>query len=403
MGEPWRVCACNINEVPRLADRLGRSHGLGRGAGLVDPALAASSAGWSQPGYGPGQTFYNADESVINGDSIEDISRRWQLVLPETEEWSCTGPTEPLVVGGRLFINDATGIGSYAAKTGKLLWHHTFGWPDDETTPHLAVSCGLLLAGNNGCRSQSDPDGGIIALDVVTGKKRWSVGTDTPVESMVVDQGIVAVAGSSMSDEAAVYGFRVSDGKQRWRLPLYWSPGVSAKGKLLVSRTDKAGTAAVSITTDKVLWTKAKEWYGQAASPAGDRFFVSDSSGNLLCLNSSNGALVWTAKNSATWMATDGRRVYRTVTNGIEALDVKNGKRLWTAYFEGDTGQPVRAGGLLYTNVDAGEPVGILHVATGKVASSGWQIGGLDDDEHVVVAGGWLYTLYGNVVEAYAP
>jgi hypothetical protein len=47
--------------------------------------------------------------------------------------------------------------------------------------------------------------------------------------------------------------------------------------------------------------------------------------------------------------------------------------------------------------------LGILHAATGKVASSGRQIGALDDDYNVVVADGWLYTLQGNILRAYAP
>ncbi|MCA2214144.1 outer membrane protein assembly factor BamB family protein [Jidongwangia harbinensis] len=366
------------------------------GSGLIYPALAAASTGWTQPGYGPQRAFYNPEESVVNAATINDITHRWHVTLPDVAD-SCTGRAEPLIANGRLFLADESGIGAYHAATGAPLWHDEWGYPEDETTPHLAVSGGLLLIGNSSCQSQSDPDGNVFAVDVATGKQRWMVSIGAPVESLVVDKGVVVVAGSSMSDEAAVHAFRVSDGKARWNLRSYSSAGVSANGRLLVGRADKAITAAVSVTTGKVLWSKTKRWYGRSASPAGDRFFVSDDGGNLVCLKASNGALVWTAKKSAGLVATDGRRVYREMGEGVEALDVKNGKRLWVTYFEDDSGQPVRAGGLVYTNA------GILHAATGAVASFGWPVGGLYADQHVVVAGGRLYAVHGDTLKAYAP
>jgi outer membrane protein assembly factor BamB len=62
----------------------------------------------------------------------------------------------------------------------------------------------------------------------------------------------------------------------------------------------------------------------------------------------------------------------------------------------------VRAGGLLYTAVDAGQPLGILHAATGKRASTGHQIGTLNPGP-VTVTGGRLYLTRSNAVRAYAP
>ncbi|MFI5494861.1 PQQ-binding-like beta-propeller repeat protein [Actinoplanes sp. NPDC051859] len=369
---------------------------------LAAAPAAAVSPGWTQPGYGAGHNFYNPAESAINAASINKVKKRWSAKLPDIE-LSCTKPAEPLAYGGRVFVTDDKGIGAYQAGTGKRSWHWDWAYPDNEYTPHLAVAGGLLIAGNTECQSQSDPNGGIVALSLTTGKVKWQVAAGGPVETVVVDKGMVVVAGSSESSDPSVRAYRLSDGKARWSLAEHWSPGVSANGKLLVTRTDAAGVAAVDITTGKRAWSKPIEW--QPIAAAGDMYFATDKAGRLIGAKLANGAATWTNTmdtGAPALLAADGKRVYRTVVNGIEALDVKKGKRLWLRQFEGDTSQPVRAGGLLYTNVDAGQPVGVLNAATGRVVSSGKQFGN-DDGGNVVVADGWLFRVFDHSLEGYRP
>jgi hypothetical protein len=99
-------------------------------------------------------------------------------------------------------------------------------------------------------------------------------------------------------------------------------------------------------------------------------------------------------------MATDGRRVYSTLVDALDALDVKNGERLWAAFVEGDTGQSVRTGraGLH----ECGRRRAQRHLHGDRRVTTDWQIGALGD-EQVVVTSSWLCTLEGNVVAAYAP
>ncbi|HEX8627890.1 MAG TPA: PQQ-binding-like beta-propeller repeat protein [Catenuloplanes sp.] len=373
-------------------------------SGLADPAPArAATADWAHPGYTAGDTYYNPGESVINAGSIARVTSRWSVDLPPAEWYACPAPSAPLVSGGRVFVTDKTGIGAYHPKTGAVLWHHA--WPDlqDERTPHLAVSGGLLLAGNTDCQSRSDPNGGLLALDVATGLERWHVDFDPPVHSLVVDKGIAVVSGVSDSDQQEVTAFRVSDGAFRWRLLDYASVGVAANGRLLVSRVEGGvGTSAVSITTGKKLWSRAKTWTARGANPAGDRFYVTAPDGALVCVKASTGSVVWSAPGTPGKIAADGKRVYRSVPGGIEALDARTGKRRWITALGAPTGQPVRAGGLLYTTVGAGPPLGILNAATGAVASPGTAFAAVEGG-NVVVAGGWLYFVNGNTLRAYAP
>ena len=268
---------------------------------------------------------------------------------------------------------------------------------------HLAVAGGLLIVGNQGCQSQSDPNGTVRALAVGSGRLVWTAALQAPVESLVVDRGIVVVSGESESDSPAVVGLRASDGTQQWQLAEHSSSGVSAAGRVLVSRVGAVGTSAVSVSTGEVVWTKRIAWAGQAATPLGDRFYATTARNAMVCLDAATGRVVWTAAGKgSSLLAADGKRVYRALGRSVEALDARTGARRWTAALAGNAGQPVRAGGLLYATVDAGKPLGILSAATGARASTGTRIGNVPGG-NVVVTGGRIYAVKRNTISAFAP
>ncbi|GAA3339178.1 hypothetical protein GCM10020358_22000 [Amorphoplanes nipponensis] len=365
------------------------------------PARAAPAPGWAQPGYGPGDTYYNPAESVINAGTVDAVRRRWTVALPEAPQ-RCARAAEPVVAGGRVFAPTETGIVAYQAGTGRPSWRFDWPYPEDETTPHLAVAGDLLIVANSGCQSQSDPDGTVRALSAVSGRLVWTVSLPAPVESLVVDRGIAVVSGESASDSPAVVGLSVADGTRRWQLAGHSSAGVSAGGRVLVGRVGAAGTSALSVTSGRMLWTRAAAWTGRAADPAGDRFYASDARNAMLCLDAATGAVVWSAaRKGSALIAADGRRVYRAMGPAVEALDARTGARRWTASLPGHAGQPVRAGGLLYTTVDGGRPLGILNAATGTRASAGTRIGAVPGG-NVVVTGGWVYALKRGALSGYA-
>ncbi|GAA3915903.1 outer membrane protein assembly factor BamB family protein [Actinoplanes auranticolor] len=365
------------------------------------PVQAAVAAEWTQPGYGAEDAYYNPGESVINATSINAVRRRWTVALPEARE-RCARAAVPVVAGGRVFVAQETGVSAYQAGTGRLSWRFTWPSPEDESTPYLAVSGGLLIVANQDCQSQSDPDGTVRALHTGSGRLAWTRQLPAPVESLVVDRGIAVVSGKSMSDTAAVTGLAVSDGTQRWQVTEHASAGVSAGGRVLVSRVGAAGTSALSVTTGAVVWTKKTAWTGQAAAPAGDRFFASGSRNEMVCVDAATGDVLWTAARKASpLVAADDSRVYRSMGNRVEALDALTGRRRWTVSLPGQAGQPVRAGGLLYATVDGRRPLGILRASSGARASAGTQIGAIAGG-NVIVTGGWIYALKGNTISGYA-
>ncbi|MFF5082145.1 PQQ-binding-like beta-propeller repeat protein [Actinoplanes sp. NPDC000266] len=344
--------------------------------------------GWDHAGYDAEDSFYNPGESVVNAGTVGDLAPRWSVALRE-KEGACGGPSAPLLSGGggSVIATDERGISSYRAMTGRLAWRFDWEDPDDSTTPSMAVSDGVLVAANSDCNSMSDPDGRIVGLDLATGRVRWRIAPPVPVASFVVDKGVVVISGSSPSDEQVTVAYRATDGRELWRKPLYEASGVSANGRLLLVKGKT--TTAVTITSGVASWTKNRIWYAESATPSADRFLVSDGTA-LTAVRASDGAQLWTAEGKqGALIATDGRRVYRSAERTVEALDVRNGRRLWWRQLPAIAGQPMRAGGLLYT----GGPV--LSAATGQVVATieGFQI----------VKNGWVFSVAGNRLSGLQP
>jgi outer membrane protein assembly factor BamB len=122
----------------------------------------------------------------------------------------------------------------------------------------------MLLAAVNDCGSTSDPDGDLTAYDAATGAVRWTVHRDALLYRIVVDRDIVAVGGGDASADV-VSAYRRRDGALLWmRTGVEMGAGVSAGGRLLLTRTDHSGAVAVEIGTGRPLWTSTAEWTAAA-------------------------------------------------------------------------------------------------------------------------------------------
>ena len=341
--------------------------------------------GWDHAGYDAEDSYYNPAESAINATTINTLAPRWSVPL-RTSSPSCSSPSAPLVSGGAVFATDARGVASYRADTGRRSW--TFDWDDveDSTTPTMAVSAGTLVLANGDCHSASDPNGRLVALDVRTGRPRWKHDLDMPVDAFVMDRGVAVISGSSESDETATIAYRLTDGREMWRKVGWSSSSASSAGRLLL--TKGSVTTAVALPAGRVLWTKPRPMYAESATPT--RFLVTDSAG-LTLVDAASGSLLWNAPGQQSeLLATDGRRVYRAVSRQISALDIRDGRVVWTRTLPVAATQPVRAGGLLYSGGS------ILSAASGAVLKTG-------RSGPMVVTGGRLYAVGGNALAAYVP
>ena len=354
---------------------------------FASPA-AAATPGWDHAGYDAEDSYYNPGESAINATTIGHLTRRWSVPLRQFPA-ACGGPSAPLVAAGLVIATDQKGVSTYHATTGRLAWR--FDWPDpeDSSTPTMAVSENVLVLGNGDCHSASDPDGALTALDLTTGRVRWRLTPPVPVQRVRGRQG------APWSSPAAQNPTRRSP----WPTepPTAGSCGaspdtkpqaLSAAGRILL--TKDTSTSAVSVLTGATTWTKPRLWQAQSATPAGDRFLVTNGTA-LSLVDAASGALLWTAPGQqSTQLATDGRRIYRSVDRTISALDLRDGRVVWTRTLPSVAGQPVRAGGLVYASEMA------LSAASGAVISRALK-------GFRVVTTGQLFAVDGNQLTVYKP
>jgi outer membrane protein assembly factor BamB len=348
-------------------------------------------AGWPQAGYGPGNTGYNPEASLA-ASSVDDLRPRWSIGSVQMPS-SCTAQSPPVIADGRMFLTDATGFAGYDAATGRRLWRYEHRDPSDTVTPRLAVAGGLLIAAVNTCVSVSDPDGELLALDPATGARRWRVARDAPMYRMVADQGVVAVVGGDAGHDAAS-GYRLRDGHRLWNMvgaeALH---GVSAGGRLLLTRSGGRGAVAVSITSGRRLWSTGARWTALAADPAGNRFYVTDRSNALIAVRAATGARLWTVPRVVDneyggGLAVDQTRVYASYGGALSAYASGSGRRLWRQHQGSATYRPVVTGGAVYVVIHDG-PMLIMRARDGALLDAGQRYQRMRG--HAVVVAGRMY------------
>ena len=352
---------------------------------LLSVALIVPAPVWDHAGYDAEDSYFNPHETTLTVTSPHTL---WTVPLRTYE--GCGGFGPPVIAGNRVVVPDQRGFSAYTT-LGRAAWH--FDWPDPMGTDAtvVAIAGNTVIASGGDCFSQSDPNGHLVAVDLTTGKVRWRVDPDTPNYSFQVDKGVVVVSGESPSDELSATAYSTTTGAQAWNRPGYDSSGVSAAGRLLLTKGNT--TTAVDIRTGKALWTKPSLWLAQAATPAGDRFLVTNGTA-MSAVEAATGRVVWTSPGkAASLVAADGPRVFRAEPHEVEALSATTGRHLWTRRVTAeDPTQPVRAANLLFT----GGPV--LNPRTGAVIAAKTPL-----TTSPAIAGGVAYVASKGKLIAYAP
>jgi outer membrane protein assembly factor BamB len=290
------------------------------------------------------------------------------------------------------------GVGAREARTGRRLWLAT-GFSYLGKT--LAVVDGLVIATETSCHSQSDYEGTITALDLRTGRPVWRSRQSGTVDKLVAGSGVLVTHGFCYvcdEDRNQVVAYRVSDGVKLWtRNSADLAGEVVASARVLLSSTNGAfGTQAVSLRGGAVGWRSGRVWSALSSTPAGDRFLAGGGAG-FSAIDSRSGRVVWSVRSTVESLSCDGRRVF-AAGPGLAAYGVSDGRGLWRRALA-EPGRPVRAGGLLYAT--GSRALAILSPATGESVVPGRRYGAAVD--HVVVAGGRLFTTDTTSIRAFAP
>ncbi len=215
----------------------------------------------------------------------------------------------------------------------------------DTNTPP-AVGSGLVVL--------RAADNRVIALDLATGKLRWNFQRNAPALVLRQASG-VAISTSTVVVGLAggrLVGLAVSDGSVRWEAPV-----AQAKGSNDIERlSDVVGTPLI---------------FGREVCAVAVN-------GNLLCLDSNNGQILWSrALSSFSGLDIDARAAVVSRDDGsVVAHNRSSGEPLWTqAELKGrKLSAPIIAG----TGVAVGDERGLVHIlsraegtALSRVATDG--------------------------------
>jgi outer membrane protein assembly factor BamB len=322
--------------------------------------LLVSACDWAQPRFDAGGTAFSPFESAVDASSFTAQPARWTRPAPIYSDDNRFGP---IVVGGRVVIDDSEAIDVRDAKTGKLMWSKTVG-----CRPTATASGDLLfvLAGSipSGCY-----DSFLYALDLVTGAPLWvtTIGGSEPTRPLLAN-GMVYVA------DQYVFAVDPATGAIRWTSATFRNCDFSivyADGVLYDS-----GNEALDANTGRLLWAVWPYCSATEVTVANGKVFAEWVDGppnytfRLHALDAKTGVDVWTAVShhySDTAVA-DGL-VYNAMGDDLQALDEATGRLVWSADVTVSlASSPAVAGGVVFF----GSRDGSLHAYDASTGRSLW-------------------------------
>ncbi|MEU8655922.1 PQQ-binding-like beta-propeller repeat protein [Actinoplanes philippinensis] len=352
------------------------------------PAPAPASD-WAQTGYGPGQTFYNPFETTLTPSTVGSIRQRWEIPTHGAPE--CEVGREPLAGYGNLYTSDPGGIGAYDPATGDRRWHVAL---ERRGVTRMALDDGILAALTYACDNQHSFLGAYRASN---GARLWEIPLSAPSQDMIVDRGVVVVD-SRPDFETSTVAHRLATGARLWKLFGTRGDGLlSAQGRILL-RTEGEGSRAVDVKTGGTIWQTPEDWYAVGSNPNGSRFYIGGHNGGLTAIDSANGNKAWESTWPAPSVSADDTHVFVPRQRTVICLDAANGRRLWSVHLPDGAGQPVRAGGLLFSGSGMGAALSIADATNGRSLK-----GGMPSSQYYppTVAGGRLFLTDGNRLRAY--
>lgn len=297
---------------------------------MTAPTARGQSQGdWPQFLHGPDRSGFNADESILDPESVPTLGQRWEADLGDRADLE-----PPVVANGLVYVVDVMdAVHAFDAESGTEVWVSDEEFPHPAGSPNTtpAVAGGYVVFGCGGAT--------LCALDAATGTPRWNVilGPFTLHPPAIHDATVVATTNETVAAVNAVTG------EMLWEVTVdgtIFAPATVVDGKVYVGATDREdGTRlfALDVSSGTVRWTSGELdgiVYGAAAA-VGDVVYVPAGS-KAYALAAEDGSKLWETEpkkpySSVNAVAADGELVFATVASGeIAALDPASGAVVWS-------------------------------------------------------------------------
>jgi outer membrane protein assembly factor BamB len=355
LGLAWRVPTDgDVISSPTIADRVvyvgsgdGHLYALDLAAGARRWRYDAGSAVASSPAVGGGLVFATARDGSIFAVDAGTGALRWRLTtgpalpLPWGHESGDHFLSSPAYVDGTIVVGAGDG-GVYAidAMTGHQKWRAA---TRGRVRSSPAIAGGRVYVGSF--------DGRVYCLDLATGARRWTYETEGTTlhsgdygfdrrsiqSSPAVDDGVVYVG----ARDGFLYAIGADDGKLRWRYDhkISWiitSPAVSEH--VVFAGSSDAHFAQALDSSGKELWrtpTGVPVWSSPAV--AGALVYFGDGAGRVHAVDRMSGEEKWMFRTGSTVFsspAVSGNFVVVGSTDGgVYALRAGDGPAIQRAVF----------------------------------------------------------------------
>ncbi|WP_407110883.1 PQQ-binding-like beta-propeller repeat protein [Streptomyces sp. DSM 116494] len=290
--------------------------------------------------------------------------------------------------GGSLPTDEA-GRGGTAAPAGERfttpppgvapqpLWHKSAAADSTSSLVPLLTHDGLLLI-------SGDP---LVAYDVRTGKARWTKkDACRPGEPLLFHDGKVFLADGGY--DGVLAALDVKTGEEIWRSRLGKSLSVDSAiaidgsnvyvtvkdfGESRSATEYRTAVAAIDHATGKKTWLQKRDWgtrdYDVQGSVAGRHLVYADSNHNLTVRDTATGAQLWTRKlgEDWTWQPTVANGLVFLPGETLTAVDADSSETRWTLSSNGRRAfrHPTVTDGVLYVS-DYDDGVWAVNVKTGE-------------------------------------
>ncbi|NUK70397.1 PQQ-binding-like beta-propeller repeat protein [Streptomyces lunaelactis] len=312
---------------------------LTAGGGVAGVTVAGAGAAWMFTRDGNKPTGNKGSSSDKSAADRESFTTPPPGTAPQVL-WHKSVSVDTISVDQRLLVHDSMllisgdPLTAYDVKTGMPRWTRKGVAP---------AGSPLLLAAGKLFLVSTEFDGAVIGLDVKTGKESWRsrLSEDLTVErAIAVDDRKIFVVAS------------VNDGKVR--------DGLTA-------------VAAIDHRTGKVAWQEQRDSgtddYDVAGTVAGNRFVYTDSNFNLTARDTGTGKQLWSHKigDDLEWTPALHDGLVLIPGDTLTAVDVETGKTRWTLSPSGRRGfkEPMVVDGVLYA-ADYDQGVWAVDLKQGK-------------------------------------
>lgn len=164
----------------------------------------------------------------IRPDNVAALELKWVWQANSLEKIEAT----PLIVDGVMYLTDPPNdVVALDARTGRVFWRYRHTLPAGVTPCCGRVNRGLAMLGNT--LYMGTLDARLVALDAVTGRKRWDVQVADYASGYVLTLAplavrgkiIVGVAGGELGIRGFIAAYDAETGKETWRFKTIPEPG----------------------------------------------------------------------------------------------------------------------------------------------------------------------------------